>query len=181
MFGMFGTVYILENAEAKLVKVGVTINNPNDRLIDVNRMWLGIKGICQVCGNRRLLNARGLMPKHVLSMRHCTGSEAPPIEKDITLAEQELNKYKQHKINSSSARRIQSLEKLINAYRDAPLRVGVWTLHSAFKTNNAYVVESIAHEHLDKYLEKSAPFGEVFSCSAQEAKEAVEGILNRRF
>jgi hypothetical protein len=179
MLGMFGTVYILENIDAKLVKVGVTINDPNERLLDVNRMWLGIKGICQVCGNRRLLNAKGLMPNHVLSMTHCTGSEAPPIEKDTTLAEQELNKYKQHKINSSSTRRIKSLEKLINAYRDAPLKVGVWTLHTSFKTNNAYAVESIVHEHLHEYLEKSAPFGEVFSCSAQEAKEAVKDILNR--
>jgi hypothetical protein len=180
MLGMFGTVYILENVDAKLVKIGVTINNPNERLLDVNRMWLGIKGICQVCGNRRLLNARGLMPNHVLSMRHCTGSEALPIEKDTTLAEHELNKYKQHKTNSSSARRIKSLEKLINAYRDAPLRVGIWTLHASFKTNNAYAVESIAHEHLDKYLEKSAPFGEVFSCSAEEAKKAVKDILNKQ-
>lgn len=179
MLEMFGTVYILENVDAKLVKVGVTINNPNERLLDVNRMWLGVKGICQVCGNRRLLTVKGLMPNHVLSMTHCTGSEAPPIEKDITLAEQELNKYKQNKANNSSARRIKSLEKLINTYRDSPLRVGVWTLHASFNTNNAYEIESIVHEHLDKYLEKSAPFGEVFSCSAQEAKEAVKDILNR--
>jgi hypothetical protein len=181
MFGMFGTVYILENAEAKLVKIGVTINNPNDRLIDVNRMWLGVKGICQVCGNRRLLDARGLMPNHVLSMNHCSGSEALPIEKDTTLAEAELNKYKQQNTNSSSTRKIKSFEKRINAHRDQPLRVGIWTLHASFNTKNAYEVESIVHERLDKYLVKSAPFGEVFSCSVQEAKETVKDILNRQY
>ncbi len=179
MFHLRGTVYILENSEASRVKIGVTINNPSERLKDVNRMWLGTKGRCQVCGNRRLLEFNGLMPKHVLSGKHCSGSHAFPIEKDKTLAIEELKRLKgelegiQGKSKGSAVKRIKSLEKLIDEPQDVQRLTGSWTLRASFKSEIAYQVEEIVHETLHVYLDKSAPFGEVFSCSVEEAITAI--------
>ncbi len=180
MFHLKGTVYILENSEAKRVKIGVTINNPNERLKDVNRMWLGTKGRCQVCGNRRLLELNGLMPKHVLSGKHCSGSHALPIESDKTVAIEELKSLEdelkkiQGKSKGSAVKRINSLAKLIDDQQDVQRLTGSWSLRASFNSEIAYQVEEIVHETLHMCLDKSAPFGEVFSCSVEEAITAIE-------
>lgn len=51
---MYGAVYILENAKAQRVKVGMTINHVADRLSDANDKWMERKGTCQICGMRWL-------------------------------------------------------------------------------------------------------------------------------
>lgn len=183
MLNLSGTIYILENLEASRLKIGVTINNPVERLKDVSRMWHGTKGICQVCSSRRLLLPDGRMPKHVLSGNHCYGSGALPIESDVTIASQELNRLKANlelkvgRAKGSAAKRVKSLECLIEAYRNKPIQVGTWQMCTSFVTSNAYRVEQIIHELLANYLDESAPFGEVFTCSATEAIVAVEKAL----
>lgn len=179
MLNASGSVYILENVEANLVKVGVTVNNPNERLLDVNRMWLGLKGICQVCGNRRLLDTEGFIPKHVVSLRHCIGSNLLPVEKDISFVSQQLSECMDNSQKILNSRRVRSLEKLIELHKNAPKRVGIWTLKKTFKSKCAYEVESIAHDILLPYLDKTAPFGEVFCCSTDEAIVAIEKALNQ--
>ncbi len=183
MLNLSGTIYILENLEASRLKIGVTINNPVERLKDVSRIWNGTKGICQVCSSRRLLLPDGRMPKHVLSGNHCYGSGALPIESDVTIASQELNRLKANlelkvgRAKGSAAKRVKSLECLIETYRNKPIQVGTWQMCTSFVTSNAYRVEQIIHELLANYLDESAPFGEVFTCSATEAIVAVEKAL----
>lgn len=181
-----GTVYILENAEAQRVKVGTTINQVDGRLIDVNRMWGGRKVTCQICGGR-LLSHRGLVPHHPKNTPRrwqCPGGNAPPIERDVTLAEAHLAAVKDDiaKLSGSekgSATRIaNNLENRISKYRDYARPAGRWKVRVTFYTNRAEKVELLTHEVLDKHLDNHAPFGEVFCCSALEAAEAVEAVLN---
>lgn len=185
MFELPGTIYILENTEAQLVKVGTTINNPIDRLLDVNRKWINVKGRCQICLCWRMLPSDRIMPNHVLSGIHCRGSNQSPLEKDTELAELELKNLQEsltglHRSNKNSAiRRINNLKKVIKAYQKYPRRVGTWEFKASFPTENAYQVESIAHQLLSKYLDKDAPIGEVFSCSVQDAFNAVENALTQ--
>lgn len=183
MFDLSGTIYVLRNLEANRLKIGVTINNPVERLKDVSRIWHGTKGICQVCSSRRLLLPDGRMPKHVLSGNHCYGSGALPIESDVTIASKELNKLKANlelkvgRAKGSAAKRIKSLESLIESYCNKPIQIGTWQMCTSFVTCNVYIVERIVHESLAKYLDTSAPFGEVFTCSAAEAIVAIEKAL----
>ncbi len=184
MFGFSGTVYILENSEAHRVKVGATINTPEERLLDINRMWLGVKGRCQICLSWRLLEPDGRMPKHTLS-NHCPGSYQLPFARGIELAEQKL-KDLQGQIQGlrggkkiSAITRIKNLEKLVEAYRDTPKQVGSWQIRAAYRNGNAYGVELIAHEILANHLDTAAPFGEVFSCPPQEAILAVESAITQ--
>ena len=58
-----GAVYIFENSKAQRVKVGMTVNDPIDRLCDVNDMWIERKVTCQICG-LRLVNIGGHVPHH---------------------------------------------------------------------------------------------------------------------
>ena len=181
-----GAVYILENTEAKRVKVGVTGNHITyvyGRLSDVNGKWLEQKATCQVCGGRRLINSKGHIPKHVVSGIKCPGSDAPPLEDDSKLAKSHLEKLKeQQKIltcseKGSVTRIINNLERRIVLYQKHKKPVGVWQFHAAYYTDNANLVESLSHELLDKYLDKEALFGEVFSCTVSEAEAAVENAL----
>ena len=91
-----GAVYILENPKAQRVKIGMTINNVADRLRSVNDMWLEFKATCQICGGRCLVNDKGLIPKHVISGRDCTGGNTLPLEKDVSLAEEYLETLKKN-------------------------------------------------------------------------------------
>jgi hypothetical protein len=50
---------------------------------------------------------------------------------------------------------------------------GTWKIGTVYYTDCAEQVELISHEFIDQ-LDKSAPFGEVFSCSMLEARAAVE-------
>lgn len=178
-------VYILENKDAQRVKIGATTNDPIARLLDANRKWLGIKGRCQICLNWRLVKSDGRMPTHVLSMNHCSGSNALPLEAETSLAEQELIKLKEQQEvlagseKISAIRKFNNLRKVVEIYRTASRRAGEWRILTSYPLSNAYEVEAIAHEMLSSYLDSDAPIGEVFSCSIQEAISAVESAMTQ--
>lgn len=119
-------VYILENKDANRIKIGATINHPDARLTDIARMWRAIKGRCQICLCWRILD-NGRMPKHVLSMSHCKGSGKPPLEYSTKLAEKQLDDL-QGKFGKSNfaTKRIKNLQKVLNSYKENPLRMGKW-------------------------------------------------------
>ena len=179
-------VYIFENTKAQRVKVGVSIGHTvsiEDRLRDVNEKWLETKATCQFCGYRRQINEKGLIPNHVVSGVKCPGSKTLPLEKDVTLAEIYLNELKSTHSQltgtekGSNTRIINNLKKRIELYRYHKSPVGVWQLHTAFFTKRAGEVELTTHNILSNYLDKEALFGEVFTCTAQVATEAVETAL----
>ena len=181
-------VYIFENLKAQRVKVGMTSGftvTVDDRLRDVNDKWLGIKATCQICGGRRLINTRGLVPQHVVSGIGCSGGSALPLEKDVALAESHLENLKIRLSDLSGSEKgsvtriIKTLEKRIVLYRDYKLPAGVWQLNTAFYTEGAGQVELLSHEILAERLDRLAPFGEVFCCSVSEATEAVETALSQ--
>ena len=184
----YEAVYIFENSKAQRVKVGMTSGHTvsiEDRLKDVNDKWLEQKATCQFCGSRRLINNRGLIPKHVVSGIKCPGGNALPLEKDAVLAESHLDKLKKSHNSltgsekGSNTRIINNLEKRINLYRHHNQSVGIWQLHTAFYTERSGEVESISHDMLSKCLDKEALFGEIFCCSVSEATEAVEAAMKQ--
>jgi len=181
---LHGAVYIFENSKAQRVKVGMTINNVADRLRDVNDMWLGRKGTCQVCGGR-LVSIRGRVPQHVVSGIRCPGGNTLPLEKEVALAEAHLENMR-NRLSKLSAndkgsvtRKIKTLERRIGLYRHHEQAMGAWQLSTAFYTECAEQVELLSHEILGERLDEEAPFGEVFRCSASEATEAVERALSQ--
>lgn len=179
------TVYILENPKAQRVKIGMTINDVADRLRSVNDMWLEFKVTCQICGGRRLVNDKGLIPKHVTSGRGCPGGDASPLEKDLSLAEEYLeNLKKSHSELSgnekgSTTRIVKNLEKRIELHRNHDQPVGMWQTSTVFYTDSAEGVELLSHEILANRLDTKALFGEVFCCSVPEATEAIETALSQ--
>ena len=185
---LHGAVYIFENSKAQRVKVGMTImstSNVVDRLRDVNDKWLERKVTCQICGGRRLVNIEGLVPQHVISGRGCPGGNALPLEKDVTLAESYLENMKNRlselsgSEKGSATRIVNNLEKRIERYRHHNRPVGEWQFRVAFYTECAEQVELLSHKILEEYLDKLAPFGEVFCCSVSVATEAVETVLSQ--
>lgn len=182
---LYGAVYILENSKAQRVKVGMTINSVSDRLRDVNERWLERKGSCQICGGRRLLNTNGLVPHHVVSGVSCLGGNALPIENDVMLAKSYLENMKNRlggllsSEKGAVTRKVNNLEKRIERYWDYAGPVGEWRLGIVFYTKSAEKIELLSHKILKNYLDKSAPFGEVFCCSVSIATEAVEVVLNQ--
>lgn len=182
---LYGAVYIFENREAQRVKVGMTINNVVDRLGAVNDMWLERKVTCQICGGRRLVVSRGLVPQHVLSGISCPGGNELPLEKDVALAESHLEQMRTQldelsdSERGSVTRKIETLAKRIGLYRHYGRPVGAWQFGAAFYTECAEQVELLSHEILAERLDKLAPFGEVFCCSVSEATEAVEAALSQ--
>ena len=182
---LYGRVYILENEEAKRVKVGMTINSVEKRLEDVNNMWLGIKGACQICGGRRLVNHKGFIPNHVVSGVHCPGSNSLPFEKDSSLAIPYLIELKKNhgvlkgSSQNSSSKRINGIEERIRRFQALDKLLGEWKVNTVYQTNSAEDVELLSHEILSDYLDKDVPFGEVFICSVAEAINAVELVLDQ--
>ncbi|MBS0287888.1 MAG: hypothetical protein JSR17_11365 [Proteobacteria bacterium] len=182
---LFGRVYILENEVAKRVKIGMTINRVEERLEDVNNMWLGIKGTCQICGGRRLVNHKGFIPYHVVSGIRCPGSNSLPFEKDSSLAISYLIELKNnHDVlrgssQNSNSRRINGLKERIRRFQALDKLLGVWKVNTVYHTNSAEDVELRSHEVLSNYLDKDVPFGEVFICSVAEAMNAVELVLDQ--
>lgn len=182
---LYGAVYILENSKAQRVKVGMTINSVVDRLRDVNEKWLERKGSCQICGGRRLLNTNGLLPQHVVSGVSCPGGNALPIEKDVMLAKSYLESMKNRlggllsSEKGSVTRMVNNLEKRMERCRNYTGPVGEWQLGIVFHTKSAEKVELLSHKILEDYLDKSAPFGEVFCCSVAAATGAVEVVLRQ--
>jgi hypothetical protein len=182
-----GVVYVFENSEAQRVKVGMTgigVNTVEDRLRDVNDMWLERKVTCQICGGR-LVNIGGLVPQHVKSGIRCQGGRALPLEKDVTLAESYLANMKNRLSDlcdsekGSTIRIVNTLEKRIERYRHHNRQVGKWQFRVAFYTEGVAEVESLSHKILAELLDKLAPFGEVFYCSVSEATKAVETALSQ--
>lgn len=181
-------VYIFENFKAQRVKVGVTgmtTSNVITRLKDVNDMWFEIKVTCQICGERRFANVKGLIPQHIVSGISCSGGNALPLEKDVTLAEEHLENMKNSHSElsgsekGSATRRINNLKKRIEKYRHYNGPVGEWQFRVIYYTGGAGQVESLSHKILEEYLDKMAPFGEVFYCSVETAIEAVETALSQ--
>jgi hypothetical protein len=180
-----GAVYIFENPKAQRVKVGMTsigVNDVVDRLRDVNDMWLERKVTCQVCGGR-LVSIAGLVPGHVKSGIGCSGGNALPLEKDVTLAQSHresiivrLGQLSASE-KGSAIRMVNTLEKRIERYRYYRPSIGKWQFGVAFYTGGVAEVELLAHKILAEHLDKLAPFGEVFCCSESEATEAVEIAL----
>jgi hypothetical protein len=175
-------VYILENKEAKRIKIGATLNHPDDRLTDIARMWRAFKGRCQICLSWRMLN-KGLMPRHVLSGKHCSGSGQLPLERSTFLAEKQLIDLQEQlpllrgtDLNYAT-RRIKNLLKILQNYKENPVRIGKWQLRTSFETESAYLIEKTVHTALAEHLDKSAPFGEVFLCSAEEAVLIIETAI----
>jgi hypothetical protein len=175
-------VYILENKEAKRIKIGATLNHPDDRLTDIARMWRAFKGRCQICLSWRMLN-KGLMPRHVLSGKHCSGSGQLPLERSTFLAEKQLIDLQEQlpllrgtDLNYAT-RRIKNLLKILQNYKENPVRIGKWQLRTSFETESAYLIEKTVHTALAEHLDKSAPFGEVFLCSAEEAVSIIETVI----
>ncbi|MES3034939.1 MAG: hypothetical protein V4813_13150 [Gemmatimonadota bacterium] len=182
-------MYILENVDAKRVKIGVTINAAVDRLRDVNDMWLGRKGTCQVCGNR-LVMIRGRVPqpvagipRHFIGIGGCPGTHEQALEQSTTVAHQHLEALRARqsclvRVRKHSARRmIATLERRISGSRHGDECVGLWRLHTVFRTERAETVELISHALLSNLLDTAAPIGEIFQCSVPEAEMAVELAL----
>ena len=174
---LLGAVYILENIKAQRVKVGMTINNPDARLMDVNDKWLGLKATCQICAARRIVIGDKKFPEHG---HFCEGGNALPLEKDATLTKSYLAHMK--RLSSSGdksvARQINNLEKKIQLYRHYQQPLAMWQLNTTFYTEDAAHVELRSHEVLADHLDKLAPIGEVFSCSVAEASAAIESVLS---
>lgn len=181
---MYGAVYILENIEAQRVKVGMTINKVVDRLSDINDKWTERKGTCQICGVRLVLNG-GKFPRHVLSGINCSGGNRLPLEADVSLAEahkrslQEELQQASGSEKGSIARKIKTLERRIEQYRHHNRPTGLWKISAIFYTECAEQVELLSHNVLADHLDRSAPIGEVFSCSVPMAMEAVETALKQ--
>lgn len=183
-----GAVYIFENVKAQRVKVGMTMMSTTDvpaRLRDLNNIWLGLKATCQVCGGRRFVNSKGLLPQHVVSGLECPGGDRAPIEREVGFAEQHLDNLKMllNNVNGSEkgsvTRKINSLEKRVNFFRHYNQPIGMWQISIAYFTEYPELVESKTHLILAEKLDKLAPIGEVFCCSVSEASRAVEVALNQ--
>lgn len=181
----FGAVYIFENPKAQRVKVGVTVNDVVHRLRAINQVWLERKVTCQICGARFLDRREGQVPEHGGSVPGCPGGGKLALEKDVAVAESYLENMKRDlselsgSKKGSVARRIKTLAKRIELYRDYEGIVGSWRLSTTFYTESAGRVESLAHEILAEHLDREAPVGEVFCCSVSVATEAVESALRR--
>lgn len=183
MNGVRGTVYVFENPAAERVKVGVT-HGLGDRLAALNDIWSGRTVTCQICGKRLSSRGRRICP-HRVSGRQCPGSDSLPLEREVTLAEQLLEDLCGQLAALSGTRRgsvtcrIRVLERRIERFRDYSWPVGRWVAHTEFVTERAEEVEKLSHEILGDRLDGTAPLGEIFCCSADEAIEAVNSAMGR--
>lgn len=179
-----GFVYVFENLSSKRIKVGKTIDNIEGRLIDLNQYWLDLTVTCQVCGTR-LNNKGGYIPYHVLSGVNCHGGGELPLEKDVSIAMQQLENFVlMHSTltgaaRSSSTRKINTLEKRIAYYSNYRPRRGLWEFRCAYLTKKYDQVESESHKILEDHLDTDAPMGEVFNCLLEQAIDSIENALDQ--
>ena len=179
---MKGTVYVYANPEAGRVKVGVSCGL-GDRLLALNDLWTGRTVTCQVCGGRYGNVGRPVRP-HKASGKRCPGGYALPMERDVTVAEKHLHALKAQLSQLSGTRRgsltrrINTLTARIDRFRDYAWPVGMWYSHTQFGTYRFEAVEKRAHQILSDHLDETAPVGEIFSCSPEEAVQAVESALD---
>lgn len=179
-----GKVYILENQDAKLVKVGMSNHDVVSRRIDVNQIWLGTKGTCQGCGVRlhlKRLNNHRFIPTHGT----CVGGNSFPLEKDSTLAKAILEEMRVNNRllvgseKASNSRKINKLEERIKKFEALEKRIGVWKINTVYYIDQAEEVESLTHKFLSKFLKENMQFGEIFCCSVEEARSAIETVLEQ--
>lgn len=182
------SVYIMENVEASLVKVGITMNSDERRRVEVNQLWLGTQGTCQVCAVRlhvKRINRRKLIPKHPKYGVSCIGSYALPLEKDSTLAREHLMGLKANlkdltgSKKGSLTRKVNKLDERIKRFEGFDRLEGIWRVNTVYYTANPEAVESLAHKILSKYLVSNVPLGEVFRCSVDEARKAIDLALHQ--
>jgi hypothetical protein len=108
-----------------------------------------------------------------------------PLERDVSIAKSHLKKLKDcHKALSGFkkggvTRNINSLERQIALYEQRAPLTGTWYLNTVFYTDYSGQVELLAHKYLNESLDRNAPIGEVFSCSAAEATHSVEAALDQ--
>ena len=145
------SVYVVENSEAQRINIGVTTNAVKGRLKDVNDIWLGRKGTCQICGGRLVL-FEGRIPPHVKrGIDGCSGKWASTLEMDSLLAERYLASLKDQPGALSGVelgsvtRRIRRLERLLGLPRHSERAAGYWTIAAAFVTECAGEVERLSH------------------------------------
>lgn len=183
-FRSFGVVYIFINHEASLLKIGMSTCASKNRLIEINQMWLGTKGTCQICRIRLRLNLKRRIPDHVKSGRKCEGGNEQPLERDQTLALRLLENLKlQHRHlegfeKVANTRRIKGLQTNIRSLQNIGKRVGVWKLQEEFLCSEPRQVEKHVHKKLKKFEYNNMPFGEVFNCSLETARKAVVDALD---
>lgn len=185
-------IYIFENPLAHRVKVGITCNQPEERVKQVNAQWMQINATCQICGGRRRIDTTtGLMPEHPPATpiftgdRRCHGSLCLPIEREISLAESHLVMLEEKRCwakgteKGSLTRIIKNLEKRIQVNRGRPLSIGQFdvALYYDVRSDGADAVETRAHNLLHNYCDETAPLGEVFTCTVKTATKAVEQAL----
>ena len=181
---LYGAVYVLENPEAQRVKVGVTINDVSLRLRDVDGMWQGRRGTCQVCGGRLNL-VRSNVPPHLRNGRRCPGGNASPLERDVRVAQKYLASMQArlHGLTgvakASATRVVKTLVRRIAMPRHHELAIGEWVHRATVFTERAEEVELLSQKFLEGLLDETAPFGEVFRCSVSEALEAIEKALGQ--
>jgi hypothetical protein len=181
IYGHDGWLYILENTMVGLVKIGATINSPHDRLLDINRMWLGEKGLCQICNCWRVLKDKRRMPPHVLGGMPCGGSNHLPLHIDTKHAEQEVANLQNQLLTGSSdkipiVKKLNGLKKRIEFFKTFKAE-GEWTLFATWKIANAYYCEEMVHSKLEGFKYDLVPFGEVFKYPSENARQLVTEVI----
>lgn len=181
---LYGAIYVVENPVAQRVKVGMTINEVVGRLRDVNDLWQGRKGTCQVCGGRLNL-VQDRIPQHLRSGWRCSGGSAAPLERDVLVAQKHLESMKEGfkeltgAAKGSATRKIKTLERRIAMPRHHECKSGAWEHRATFFTECAEEVELLSHTFLEAFLDETAPMGEVFRCSVSDAIKAIETALGQ--
>jgi hypothetical protein len=105
------------------------------------------------------------------------------MERDVALAERHLETMKAQvsevsgTLRGSLTRRINTLAARIERFGGYVGPVGMWHSHTEFRVDRFEAVEKRAHQILADHLDETAPLGEVFSCSPEEAVQAVESAL----
>jgi hypothetical protein len=179
---LYGVVYVLENPAAQRVKVGMTTNQVSLRLREVNDLWQGRRGSCQVCGGRLNL-VQGRIPQHPRNSGGCPGGKAPPLEREVLLAQKYLEGMKERleglagTAKGSANRKIKTLERRIAMPRHHELSRGTWQHRATVFTECAEEVELLSHTILGAHLDETASIGEVFRCSVSVALGAIEAAL----
>lgn len=180
-------VYIFENSTIGKVKVGMIIGGTSTvegRLKDLNDKWLQFKGMCQVCGNWRLLKENRI-PVHQVNGKYCVGGNQLPMEKDIKFAEKHLLSLKQEYIQitdkpkSAISKYINNLKRRINLYKHLQEPKGKWQLSTIYWVEDSTTLEKAVHRDLNRFLDKTLPIGEIFLCSVEKASYTIEQLLGQ--
>ena len=83
-------------------------------------------------------------------------------------------------INNPSER-CKAMNKINPVYynNDKRLPLATWIEECHYYIEKYAQVEKLAHKYLDKYLVKDAPMGEVFNCSIETGKKAIEDAIKQ--